>query len=222
MEKLMNHIKITSRVAMYVLIVFLIIFATAHTKIKSENQIANIFGIGFLSMTSNINELDLDKPPVKGDILIVSMSQKNQSQINTNDIVVYYEKSSQSFKTTKIIEVNDEKLHLLSNHQDQLIKVEIIDKNQVIGTYKFKIKNLGNILTYIQEASGFALLVVLPIIMMLLFESKRLIKSVSMIKKNKIEAQYQRDITIAHQLFLIEKKKIKAEMFRKYSRYQKK
>ena len=64
---------ITLNSLFYVIIVVLLIFSLANIKVKKENDIANVFGVGFLSVQSNSMLGDQEDSFEKGDMIFVKM-----------------------------------------------------------------------------------------------------------------------------------------------------
>ena len=66
-------VNISFNIIFYTMLVVLTLFALANMKVKNENNIANIFGYGFLSVQSNSMFGELDDSFEKGDMILVKM-----------------------------------------------------------------------------------------------------------------------------------------------------
>lgn len=217
----MIRIKTTMKVALYVFAIALVLFAVAHMSIKKEDQIAHILGFGFLSLESDDSQTN--QAFESSDLLLVSMlNTDEQSSLVAGDIIIYYDKSIKAFQTKEIIEVQNESNQIITLSTDNLNTLKTINTNEVIALYNYKVAHVGTALTYIQSASGFALFIILPILIICGYQSIKLFKSLLIIQKEKIEGNYNQDIKVAHQLFLKEKQKIKDAMFRDYMKHQRK
>jgi signal peptidase len=217
----MIRIKTTMKVTLYAFAIALVLFAVAHMSIKKEDQIAHILGFGFLSLESDDSQTN--QAFESSDLLLVSMfTTDEQSSLVAGDIIIYYDKSIKDFQTKEIIEVQHESNQIITMSTDNLNTLKTIDTNEVIALYNYKVAYVGTALTYIQSASGFALFIILPILIICGYQSIKLFKSLLIIQKEKIEGNYNQDIKVAHQLFLKEKQKIKDAMFRDYMKHQRK
>jgi signal peptidase len=203
------------------IIIALVLFAVAHMSIKKEDQIAHILGFGFLSFDSNV--LEDNQLFDNSDLLLVSMiDTSEESSLNVGDIIIYYDKSIKSLQSKEIIEVQNESNQIITMSTDDLNTLKTIYSNEVVAVYNYKVANVGTLLTYLQSSSGFALFIILPILMVCGYQSTKLVKNLLTIQKEKIEKNYSQDVTVAHQLFLKEKQKIKDAMFRDYMKHQRK
>ncbi|MDR4969206.1 MAG: S24/S26 family peptidase, partial [Acholeplasmataceae bacterium] len=82
--------KIVFNTIFYSMIALLIGFSIATMKIKSEDNIANIFGAGFLSVQSDSMEGDLKDSFFKGDMVFVNMlNDQTRKELQVGDIVTY-------------------------------------------------------------------------------------------------------------------------------------
>lgn len=215
------RLKIAMKVTLYMIVIALVVFAVAHMSIKKEDQIAHILGFGFLSLESDV--LDVNQSFNHSDLLLVSMvNSPEESNLTAGDIIIYYDKSLKTFQTKEILEIQNESNQIITMSTDNLNTLKIINTNEVIAVYNYKIQHVGTILSYIQSSSGFALCVILPILIICAYHSTKLFKSLLIIQKEKIEKNYSQDIKVAHQLFLKEKQKIKDAMFRDYMKHQRK
>jgi signal peptidase len=217
----MTRYKNVIKVVIYMTVVICVIFAVAHMSIKKEDQIAHIFGFGFLSL--NTEASSLNQSFEHSDLLIVSMLNTNEvSNLKAGDIIVYYDKSIQSFQTKEVVEMQMDSNQIITMSTDKLNTLKTICTSEVIASYNYKVAYLGTVLTYLQSPSGFALCIILPMLIIFAYQNIKLFKKVLIHQKDKIEKNYSQDIKAVHQLFLEEKKKIKDAMFRDYMKHQRK
>jgi signal peptidase I len=209
------------KIMFYMIVIVLILFAVAHMSVKKENQIAHIFGFGFLSL--DINDLSENQLFKNNDLLIVSMIDTLEtSDLQVGDIVIYYDKSVKSFQTKEILEIQTSSNEIITMSTDNLNTIKTINQSDVVALYNYKITYIGNVISYLQTPSGFALCIILPILIVCAYQSTILLKNISSIHKDKIKKNYSQDIKVAHKLFLEEKQKIKDAMFRDYMKHQRK
>ncbi len=224
MKKILKHkaFKISSNILFYTIIVLLMLFALANIKVKKENNIANIFGYGFLSVQSNSMYGDLDDSFEKGDMIFVRMlDEESRNTLQIGDIVTYYDMSIRAFNTHRIIEINQMEAFVITQadynpvtSQPNTNPDQPIEFDQVISKYSSRTPKLGLVLDYMQSPSGFALTVILPVVLILAFEGFVMFRNIMLINKEKIETKYKEDLQRTHELLKIEKEKIKQELIK--------
>jgi len=217
MNKLKKVLKIMMNVSFYMIIISLILFAVANMKIKKENNIANIFGVGFLSVQSNSMFGELDDSFEKGDMIFVKLlDESKRENLVVGDIITYYDMSIRAFNTHRIVEINLEEDYIVTQADynqvsqsqntapDQPIKLD-----QAIAIYDGHVANLGSTLDYVQSPSGFAVVVILPVVIILFYEGFNLFRNIMALNKEKLESKYKDDLKRTHELLEIEKQKMR-------------
>ncbi|PKK96904.1 MAG: signal peptidase I [Tenericutes bacterium HGW-Tenericutes-3] len=215
-EKLARKIvRISINTIFYIVIALLLVFSLANIQVKKENDIANVFGRGFLSVQSESMSGDLEDNFEKGDIIFVKMlNDESREDLEIGDIVTYYDLSIRAFNTHRIIEIyeNDGETYLITRGdntpgQDQPIRV-----TDAISLYQSKWSGAGSALDYLQSPTGFALFVILPVIIILVFEGVVLVRNVLALNKSKMEEKYalEKEQTIVD--LEAEKEKMRAQI----------
>ena len=222
MNKLKRVSKIAMNVSFYMIIIALILFALANMKIKKENNIANIFGVGFLSVQSNSMFGESDDSFEKGDMIFVKLLDETERQnLEVGDIITYYDMSIRAFNTHRIVEINLEEDFVVTQADynpvsqsentspDQPIKLD-----QAIAIYDGHVANLGTTLDYVQSPSGFAIVVILPVVIILFYEGFNLFRNIMALNKEKLESKYKDDLNRTHELLEIEKQKMREALLK--------
>lgn len=222
MNKLKRVSKIAMNVSFYMIIIALILFALANMKIKKENNIANIFGVGFLSVQSNSMFGEADDSFEKGDMIFVKLLDETERQnLEVGDIITYYDMSIRAFNTHRIVEINLEEDFVVTQADynpvsqsentspDQPIKLD-----QAIAIYDGHVANLGTTLDYVQSPSGFAIVVILPVVIILFYEGFNLFRNIMALNKEKLESKYKDDLNRTHELLEIEKQKMREALLK--------
>ncbi len=222
MNKLKRVSKIAMNVSFYMIIIALILFALANMKIKKENNIANIFGVGFLSVQSNSMFGESDDSFEKGDMIFVKLLDETERQnLEVGDIITYYDMSIRAFNTHRIVEINLEEDFVVTQADynpvsqsentspDQPIKLD-----QAIAIYDGHVANLGTTLDYVQSPSGFAIVVILPVVIILFYEGFNLFRNIMALNKEKLETKYKDDLNRTHELLEIEKQKMREALLK--------
>ncbi len=205
-------------VLFYITIVLMLVFAVANMKIKQENDIAHIFKTGFLSVQSDSmvgNHVDSFH---KGDLIFVHMmSQEEKMDLEIGTIVTYYDHQIKSFNTHRIVDIyiiNDE-VHYITqgdavNEPDQ----SPLHYQDVIATYDQKISGLGTTLDYVQSSTGFLLVVILPVLMILIIEGALLAKHAMQHHKVKFEQKFRAIEQQAMSDLELEKERIRQQILK--------
>lgn len=224
MKKVLKHkaFKISINAVFYIVIISLVLFALANIKVKKVNNIANVFGYGFLSVQSNSMYGELDDSFEQGDLIFVRMlSDESRGNLQVGDIVTYYDTSIRAFNTHRIVEIDfDEQIVITradynaATNQVNTTPDKPIALSQVISLYKSSQPNLGTTLDYMQSPTGFALIVIVPVALIFLYEGAILVKNIIAINHEKIEKKYKEDLKNTHELLEIEKEKIKQELMK--------
>jgi signal peptidase len=222
MGKLKKGLKIMMNISFYVIIIGLILFAVANTKIKKENNIANIFGYGFLSVQSNSMLGELDDSFEKGDMIFVKLlDETDRENLAVGDIITYYDMSIRAFNTHRIVEINLEENYLVTQADYNQVSESTntapdqpIALDQAIAIYDGHIANLGTTLDYVQSPSGFAVVVILPVVIILFYEAFKLFKNIMALNKEKLELKYKEDLDKTHELLEIEKQKMREALIK--------
>ncbi len=108
-------LSITLNSLFYMIIVVLLIFSLANIKVKKENDIANVFGLGFLSVQSNSMFGDQEDSFEQGDMIFVKMlDEESVKALEVGDIVTYFDMTIKEFNTHRIVEINTEEEYLIT------------------------------------------------------------------------------------------------------------
>jgi len=204
----------------YLIIIVLLLFSLANIKIKRENDIANIFGTGFLSVQSNSMFGEEDDNFEQGDMIFVKMLEtEDVYDLKKGDVVTYFDITINAFNTHRIVEINKEEKYLITqadyNYVDNNTVTEPdtpIAFSEVLAVYKSKAPNLGNALDYLQNPTGFALFVILPVVLILAFEGVVLGRNILQLNRAKMEEKYAQDKEDTKILLEAEKEKLRQEL----------
>lgn len=204
----------------YLIIIVLLLFSLANIKIKRENDIANIFGTGFLSVQSNSMFGDKDDSFEQGDMIFVKMlDAESIYELEVGDIVTYFDVSISAFNTHRIVEINKDEKYLITQADYNYIQENNVTEpdtpiafSEVLAVYKSNVSNLGNALDYVQTPTGFALFVILPVVLILAFEGVVLGRNILQLNRAKIEEKYAQDKEDTKILLEAEKEKLRQEL----------
>jgi signal peptidase I len=225
--------KITGNIFFYFLIVILILFSIANMQMKKENDIASIFGRGFMSvLTGSMDGDQADSFTVNDLIFVKIMEQPTAEEVNIGDIVVFYKldlddnsaNGSQSgFVTHRVVSSFpfEGQTYLVTKGDANLFEDDQpIDVRDVLAVYQSKWVGAGSALKYLQTPSGFALSIIVPVAILLIFQAIILTKNILAINKEKFEDRVQIEKDNALQSLELEKDKIRQQIIAELKKEQ--
>ena len=204
----------------YLLIVVLLLFSLANIKIKRENDIANLFGVGFLSVQSNSMFGEQKDNFEEGDLIFVKMVEVDDVyDLEVGDVVTYYDLGIGGFNTHRIVEIDYDLKQLITQADYNYVSNNTntqpdspIAFSSVLAVYDGKIQNLGNALDYLQSPTGFALFIILPVVFILAFEGVVLGRNIISLNRAKMEDKYAQEKEDTKRLLEAEKEKLREEL----------
>ncbi len=213
---LSNAAKATLNVLFYMFIITLLIFSAANIRVKKENDIANVFGTGFLSVQSNSMAGTESSSFSQGDLIFVRMlSESQKSSLEIGSVVTYFDHSIKSFNTHRIVDlftVDGELYFITQGDNVAEPDAQPLHYTQVLATYHSSVAGLGTTLDYLQSAGGFALMIILPVVIILIIEGIVLIKNIMHSNKVKFEKEFKIIEQKAMSELEIEKEKIRKQI----------
>ena len=217
-EKVLRISKITLNLLFYVVIVLLLLFAIANMKVKTNGDIPNVFGRGFLSVQSNSMDGSEEDSFKQGDLLIVNMlNDKEREELKVGDIVTFYgsfyneqtKRRDNFVNTHRIVDIlyNSENEKVLVTQGDWVAdqagrkygeggenddkNYESIFASEAIAVHESTWSGAGKTLDFLQSPVGFGLFIVLPAVIILIVEAYFLIRNVLRVNKEKMEKEFQ-------------------------------
>lgn len=199
----------------YIVIVLLLVFSLANIQVKKENDIANIFGRGFLAVQSESMSGDLEDSFEMGDVVFVKMlDDESRQDLVVGDIITYYDLTLKAFNTHRIIEifVNEGNTYLVTQGDNTPGSDQPIRLADAKALYLSKWTGAGTALDYLQSPTGFALFVILPVVIILVFEGVVLARNLLALNKSKMEEKFaiEKEKTIVD--LEAEKEKLRAQI----------
>jgi signal peptidase len=166
----------------------LLAFSVAITKLKSEDDIAHIFGIGFVTV-----ERQTDGQLSK-DLSIVRVLNVNEKEhLSINDTVSYYDLQLHAFTKQVITDINtyDQQLYYVTQQDTTRSDYHTIAAQDVQAVEVMTIKGLGSLLETLLTPKGFALGVLLPVVIIWILESMVLVNHLLHRHREKLEKEFQ-------------------------------
>jgi len=216
-KKILNIIKISLNGLFYSVIIFLVLFSVASIKLKSAADIANVFQTGFLSVQSDSMTGDQKDSFNQGDVILVSiLDEKSRSHLAIGDIVTFYDMRIRSHNTHRImmIEYIDHEAFLITKGDNALEVDRPIHISEALSVHRQTISNVGGMLDYLQSPTGFALFVILPVLVLLLLEGAFLVRFLLVMNQEKLELNFKREVEHVNQSLESEIEAIRKEILR--------
>lgn len=208
-------LKITLNTFFYIVIVVLLVFSLANIKVKQEDDIANIFGTGFLAVQSDSMKGTLTDSFEKGDLIFVKMlNDESRANLEVGDIVTYFDLSIHAFNTHRIKDIytNNGEVYIVTQGDNTPGADQPIHLTDALALYQSKWVGAGNALDYLQSPTGFAIFVILPVVIILVFEGIVLARNVLALNKAKMEEKYALEKEQTKADLEAEKEKIRAQI----------
>ena len=157
-------IKITWGILEVLIIIYVIIVATC---ILSRNKYGytQIKNYHIIPITYNLKESS--KELEKNNLLIV----KYTNNLKKGDLIYYYSLKKKDYivKTAKISDIIIEKKEMSFYLDDE--NEPVVEKERVLGKRSFHIKRLGGVLNTLETRKGFLLGVLLPVIIIFIYQT---------------------------------------------------
>ena len=155
-----------------------------------------IVGVSLLPIKNNYKILTVMSgsmaPKIKTGTLIMVRPASDYSQ---DDIVTFRPldaKKNNDTVTHRILEVkenNGVKTYLTKGDANNAPDANEVPKNRIVGKYLFGIPVLGYVVGYVKTLPGLILLVIIPATIIVLEESKKIIKEIKKIRRKKAQEQ---------------------------------
>ena len=232
-NNLMSVVRILGNVLFYTVIVVMLLFSIANLSIKSNDDVANIFGKGFLPVITDSMEGNEPDSFEKGSLIFVDvLSDKEKENLAVGDVITFYDFELKALNTHRIVEINDsyvvtqgDKARLSSEYvpggNNDGIKYETVLYSDIKALKTGSISNLGSAVNYLQTPVGFALFIILPVVILLAYQGFVLTKALLAVNKEKLEAKYAEDKEQSLKDLEAEKEKIRKELLEELKKEQK-
>ncbi|MFA7588929.1 MAG: signal peptidase I [Acholeplasmataceae bacterium] len=230
-NKTIKILKISLNTFFYLIIALLLIFSIANIRRKSENQIPNIFGIGVFSVQSDSMEGTETNSFQKGDLIFVKMLNKEQQKnLQPGAVVTFYATIDPRFKaqlnTHRIVNAGTtsegiQYYQTKGDNPEAGIDPIALEPKDIIAQYgSFRIKGAGEVLDYMMDPVGFAVVVILPVALFLIYSGVNLGRSILAINRAKMQEQYAQDKELSQQELEVEKEKMRQQILEELKKEQ--
>lgn len=182
-----SHKKIIKRIIKYIILAILMILFIINIILSFEEN-THIFGIHIFNIISESMEPTLEK----NDIVIVQKCK--ESQLHKGDIITFLQDEKIiSHRILNIVKENGITKYETKGDNNKIADSNKVEFKQIYGKVVFKIKNVGQIVNYIQNIRGFINIIILAIIIYIFVSLRDKQKNNRKIKRKKYEIKKRRD-----------------------------
>lgn len=182
-----SHKKIIKRIIKYIILAILMILFIINIILSFEEN-THIFGIHIFNIISESMEPTLEK----NDIVIVQKCK--ESQLHKGDIITFLQDEKIiSHRILNIVKENGITKYETKGDNNKIADSNKVEFKQIYGKVVFKIKNIGQIVNYIQNIRGFINIIILAIIIYIFVSLRDKQKNNRKIKRKKYEIKKRRD-----------------------------
>ncbi|HBG33311.1 MAG: signal peptidase I [Tenericutes bacterium GWC2_39_45] len=216
-QKLVKKVlRVSLNVVFYTIVIALLAFSVSNISVKKDNDIANLFGVGFLSVQSDSMEGTQEHSFSEGDLIFVNiLDEEGRANLQLGDVVTFYDLSVRDFNTHRIVDILeiDGEVYLSTKGDNaNQADLEPLHLSNALAVHRSSISGIGNSIDYLQTSAGFALFIILPVVLFLVAEGIMLIKHVFVINKFKMEQYYAVEKEKALVTLEAEKEKIRQQV----------
>lgn len=235
MSKPNNNIKkvlmISGNVLFYGLIFLLLLFSISNLSIKREGDIANIMGRGFLPvLTDSMEGSNRDSFDEGALVFVRILSEDDKKKLEKDDVITFFDATLNAINTHRIVYVSENYVvtqgdkaaasaKYVHGADNTGIQYEIVTYANIKAVRTGHINGLGGAINYLQTPVGFALFVILPVVLLLAYQGFVLTKTLLAVNKEKIEAKHAVD---KESLLEAEKDRIRKELLEELKKEQSK
>ncbi|MCV2232324.1 hypothetical protein [Paracholeplasma manati] len=220
-SNILNVLKKVGNILFYTLIVFLLLFSISNLSVRSNKDIANVLGRGFLPVISDSMEGNNSDSFNKGSLVFVKLlSDEEKLDLEIGDIITFWDLNLVALNTHRIVYVTPsyvvtqgDKAAAISPYviggDNTGVQYEIVTYNNIKAIRTGDIGGVGSAVSYLQTPTGFAIFVIAPVVLLLAYQGYVLTKTLLAVNKEKIEAKHAVD---KEQLLEAEKERIRKEL----------
>ncbi len=202
-QKVFKYLGIAGNVLFYLLLLVLLLFSISNLSVRSEKDLPNIFGKGFVSILSGSMEgEEKDNFPTGSLVFIDILSQTQKENLEVGQIVVFYDNVQRihiihrikTISGNTIVTQGDVNARLYGDFDgtnfDPNMQLEASDIDDIIGRYTGHWTGVGQFIQEVRTPNGLVLWVILPLFLLFTFEAVVLVRYLIKRNKDKLELKY--------------------------------
>jgi len=205
-QRIFKYFGIAGNVLFYVLLLFLLLFSISNLSVRSETDLPNLFGKGFVSILSgSMDGEEKDNFPTGSLVFIDMLSAQQKENLEPGQIVVFYDRVQRihiihrikTVSETTVVTQGDVNARLHGDFDgtnfNPNMQLEATSINDVIGVYTGHMTGVGTFIQEVRTPNGLLLWVVLPLFILFAFEAVVLVRYIISRNKAKLELKYAAD-----------------------------
>lgn len=223
MRRLTSIVKVVLNVVFYTVIVTLILFSVANMQLKRQDDIANLFGHGFVSVLTDSMAGDQPDSFTSNDLIFVRLlDDDSRKELKEGDIITYFVLKIDSlpgkpsgFITHRIHRIFELQGQTFIQTQGDAPNAPLdnpIHISEALSVYTGQWKNVGHVLKQLQTPNGFALFVILPVAIFLVVEIIFLTRTILNVSNQKNREKLELEKQEALKALEVEKEKIRQQL----------
>lgn len=198
-------LKVTALVIFYGIIGLLFIFSLSTLARKSEDQVPNLLGRGFLAVESSSMTGDNNDSFNEGDLILVRvLSSKEKENLDPNTlydsenpsngtVITFYDRQIKAFNTHRVVGVDNG--YLITQGDNNLTPdSQKILPSSIIAVYSGKIPKVGNLVSFMLTPVGFGVVVVMPFILVLLYQGIIITRNIFKVREEKLKEELRKEL----------------------------
>ncbi|VEU83327.1 signal peptidase I [Acholeplasma hippikon] len=214
--------KIIFNVLFYLIIATLLLYSVIVIASRgNENNIPNIFGNGFLAVKSESMEGTNPDSFSKNDLIFVKILKESEKEFQVGQVVTFKDPAKRGeLNTHRIVEIIGNYYRTQGDNTNEP-DFYLLEAEDIVAVYTGKAKGLGGFVLFIQSQTGFALLVLLPIFLVLVYQGYKVLSAVFAIKKEKLIQQHAEEKAKAQAELEAEKERMRQELLEELKKEKK-
>jgi len=189
-EKISNKIKnkrMTKKIFKYIMLNILIVLFVINLILSFEEN-THILGIYMFNIVSESMEPSLEK----NDLVIVQKCEP--LELRKGDIITFQQEGRIiSHRISNITKEKEITKFETKGDNNEIPDPDLVEQEQVYGKVLFRIKKVGKIISYIQNARGFINIAIFAVIVYILVTLKDKQRNIRKMKRKKYEIKKMRD-----------------------------
>lgn len=226
-KKKRNVLKITLNIVFYLIIIFMFVFSISSIQRKKEDELPHLFGNAYMPIVTDSMEGNLKDSLMVGDLALVKLlDDAGREQLEVGDIIVFYRSSR--FIIHRIIDgyqTESGDVYLITKG-DNTAENEVdgpVDLSRVIAVYSGNsVPAVGNAIIFLQTPTGFAVGILLPVALILIYYGVLMVANILAINKEKLALEFANKAEESKVDLEAEKEKIRQQILEELKKEQEK
>ena len=202
-QRVFKYLGIAGNVLFYLLLLVLLLFSISNLTVRTEKDLPNIFGKGFVSILSGSMEGEEKDNFDTGSLVFIDiLSQKQKENLEVGQIVVFYDNVQRvhiihrikSISGDTVVTQGDVNASLYGSFDgtnfNPNMQLEASHIDDVIGRYTGHWTGAGSFMQELRSPNGLVFYVILPLFVLFAFEAVILIRYILKRNKEKLELKY--------------------------------